>query len=65
MKPDEILSFERAITESGHILIPRTSLNCNVIKTMTDEERKEMLTLLEHAKEFFKKGSPYYLGEKK
>lgn len=65
MQKDEILTFERAITDTGHVLVPRTSINVNTVKAMTEQERQDMLSLLEHAKEFFKKGSPYYLGEKK
>lgn len=59
---DEILTFERAITESGHILVPRTSINVNTIRDMTEEEKKDMLILLEHAKEIFRKGSKHYIG---
>ena len=62
---EEILRFERAITDTGHILVPRTSINVNTVRAMTEQERQDMLTLLEHAKEFFKKGSPYYRGEEK
>lgn len=59
---DEILMFERAITESGYVLVPRTSININTVKDMTEEEKKDMLALLEHAKEIFRKGSKYYIG---
>lgn len=62
MKKDEIIRFERAITDTGHALIPRTCINVNTVKAMTEQERQDMLILLEHAKEFFKKGSPYYIG---
>ena len=59
---DEIVRFERAIMETGHILVPRTSINVNTVKAMTDQERKDMLTLLEHVKEIFLKGSKHYIG---
>ena len=52
---DEILTFERAITDTGHVLIPRTCINVNTVKAMTEQERQDMLILLEHAKEFFKR----------
>lgn len=59
---DEILRFERAITESGYVLVPRTSININTVRDMTEEEKKDMLILLEHAKEIFRKGSKHYIG---
>lgn len=59
---DEILTFKRAITDTGHVLIPRTCINVNTVKTMTEQERQDMLILLEHAKEIFKKGSKHYIG---
>jgi hypothetical protein len=59
---DEILTFERAITDTGHILIPRTSVNINTVKAMTEQERQDMLILLEHAKEIFRKGSKHSIG---
>ena len=62
---DEIVRFERAITDTGHILVPRTSINVNTVKAMTEQERQDMLILLEHAKEIFRKGSKYYIGENK
>lgn len=60
---DEIMRFERAITDAGYILVPRTSINVNTIKSMTEQERKDMIALLEHAKEIFRKGSKYYIGD--
>lgn len=60
---DEIVRFERATTDSGHILVPRTSININTVKAMTEQERQDMIILLEHAKEIFRKGSKYYIGE--
>ena len=65
MQKDEILTFERAITDTGHVLIPRTCINVNTVKAMTEQERHDMLSLLEHAKEIFRKGSPHYLGGEK
>lgn len=65
MEKDKILTFERAITDTGHILVPRTCINVNTVKAMTEQERQDMLILLEHAKEIFKKGNPYCIGEKK
>lgn len=59
---DEILTFERAITDTGHVLIPRTSINLNTVKAMTEQERQDMLILLEHAKEIFRKESKHYIG---
>lgn len=61
---DEIVRFERAITDTGHILVPRTSINVNTVKAMTEQERQDMLILLEHAKEIFRKGSKHYIGGK-
>lgn len=65
LNKDEILRFERAITDTGHILVPRTSINVNTVKAMTEQERQDMLILLEHAKEIFRKGSKYYIGGNK
>lgn len=59
---DEIVRFERAITDTGHILVPRTSINVTTVKAMTEQERQDMLILLEHAKEIFRKGSKHYIG---
>lgn len=59
---DEIMRFERAITDTGHVLIPRTSIDVNTVKEMTEQERQDMLILLEHAKEIFRKGSKHYIG---
>lgn len=59
---DEIVRFERAIMDTGHILVPRTSININTVKAMTEQERQDMLILLEHAKEIFRKGSKDYIG---
>lgn len=56
MQKDEIMLFERAVTDTGHVLVPRTSININAVKAMTDQERKDMIVLLEHAKEIFRKG---------
>lgn len=61
---DEIVRFERAITDTGHILVPRTSINVNTVRAMTDQERQDMIILLEHAKEIFRKGSKHYIGGK-
>ena len=55
MEKDEILTFERAITDTGYTLVPRTSINLNTVKALTEQERKDMLILLEHAKEIFRK----------
>ena len=55
MEKDEILTFERAITDTGYTLVPRTSINLNTVKSMTEQERQDMLILLEHAKEIFRK----------
>lgn len=62
MQKEDILTFERAITESGKVLVPRTSININTVRDMTEEEKKDMLALLEHAKEIFRKGSKHYIG---
>lgn len=62
---NEILTFERAISASGYVLVPRTSININTVKDMTEQEQKDMLILLEHAKELFRKGSKHYIGGKK
>lgn len=61
---DEIVRFERAITDTGYIFVPRTSVNVNTVKAMTEQERQDMLILLEHAKEIFRKGSKHYIGGK-
>ena len=61
MEKDEILTFERAITDTGYMLVPRTSINLNTVKAMTEQERQDMLILLEHAKEIFIKGSSFSL----
>ena len=55
MEKDEILTFECAITDTGYMLVPRTSINLNTVKEMTEQERQDMLILLEHAKEIFRK----------
>lgn len=55
MEKDEILTFERAITDTGYMLVPRTSINLNTVKALTEQERQDMLILLEHAKEIFRK----------
>lgn len=62
MQKEDILTFERAITESGKVLVPRTSININTVRDMTEEEKKDMLALLEHAKEIFRNGSKHYIG---
>ena len=59
---DEIMRFERAVTDTGHVLIPRTSINLKTVKEMTEQERQDMIILLEHAKEIFRKGSKHYIG---
>lgn len=66
MDQDEILFFERAFTPSGHILVPRTSLNMKTLAALTEQERKDMIACLEDAKEIFRakgvSGSPPALG---
>lgn len=51
---DIILQFERALLPNGKALVPRTVLFPKKIKELSDQEKKEMLHLLEKAKEIFK-----------
>lgn len=50
---DVFLQFERALFPNGKTLVPRMVLFPKKIKELSDQEKKEMINLLEHAKEYF------------
>lgn len=51
---DVFLQFERVLLPNGKTLVPRTVLFPKKIKELSDQEKKEMINLLEKAKEIFK-----------